>query len=265
VVERVATWKQFVARQGVEALADAASDMLRKKPISVSAPERIVAFAAPIRGVLTRDDRSEDTMTNRTMHVLVSALLVAIQACEEDGAAPGGAGGGAGSMTSGSGATAGASGGALDASNDGLDSGDAGARGADSGSDVNYPAACAAAAAEHAKLHPDAVCLDACVCESCAMDAVVCSTNPGCNAFVNCASAMGCFDPACAMAKCPDQFADAGTEGLAQATSFAICVASANCALRCAPDAWSCDASGDARSEAESGDAGDVDSEDDSR
>jgi hypothetical protein len=131
----------------------------------------------------------------------------------------------------------GSSGGGVDGSDDDSKA-EAGGSADDATSDIDYAAACTATAVEHAKLHPDAVCIDECLCGNCPADAVVCYGSAGCSGFVNCANAMGCLDAACAIAKCPDQFAEAGSEGVAQATALAACIARANCAMRCMSDAF---------------------------
>jgi hypothetical protein len=86
------------------------------------------------------------------------------------------------------------------------------------------------------------MCSDNCICDNCAAQAVACFSDTRCRNFVDCANRMGCAGLpltealACAMTKCPGEFAEAGTAGLGAATAFGNCVGAAMCPQKCAPE-----------------------------
>jgi hypothetical protein len=98
-------------------------------------------------------------------------------------------------------------------------------------------------------------CLDKCICDECAAEAVVCFGDPGCRNLVDCANRNGCSDTACAAMKCQGELREAGTTGLVEATTFAGCL-TPKCGPTCAGDGGGTDAPSDApKSDAPASDA----------
>jgi len=138
----------------------------------------------------------------------------------DDTAAPATTGGTAGA--GGAGGTAG-SGGSSAGSGGRADSGSVDAR-----PDVDYKAICNGGA------DSGSACFNGCLCDNCAMQTVICFADPPCRRLVDCANAHGCIDTSCALRECPTELAEAGTNGVIEATAVGTCVTGAMCNAKCA-------------------------------
>jgi hypothetical protein len=136
-----------------------------------------------------------------------------------------------GSAGSGVGSTGGGKGGSGGTAGSGGSAGNGGSVPADARPDVDFKAICLGSTDSGSS------CLNTCLCDNCAMQSVVCLSDPPCRRLADCANANGCLDTACALMRCPGELAEAGQTGALEAVVLGMCVSAAMCNTKCAPDA----------------------------